>query len=98
MTPYPSVTDQNVTGMLQLFNYANSVTNSWLGTGLLFAVWVISFMTMKQFRAEKAMAASMFMTSVLGVIMRMLGWVTDKIVIICALGLAISVFWLFKRE
>ena len=98
MAPYPSVTDQNVTGMLQLFTYANNITNNWLGAGILLAVWVISFVAMKQFRVERAMAASTFMVSIIGILLRMLGFVTDKIVILSVLALAVSVFWLFKRE
>lgn len=70
---------QNVTGIGSLFVYSNYVTGGILGNVILGVIFLISFLTMKNYTSSKAIAASMFITTVFAVLFARIGMVHPAI-------------------
>lgn len=95
---YPNPSEQNITTLFDLVKYANNVTNNYLGIGIVILTFIISFISMKVWPTAKAFAASMFITAILTVFLRILGLVGDWIMIIVLLGLCGSIIALYLSE
>lgn len=84
-----------------LFTWANTTTSGGFGLGILVAFFMISLGTMLTFngRMKGAMSASVFMTTVLAIMLRGMDVVTnDYFVIIGIVMTALSVVWLYYGQ
>lgn len=98
---FPPPTNGSI-GFVNVMAYANSLTDIGFG-GVLGLVWLIVieaclFLMMKAFSYDRALSTSMFITSVIGVILRILGMVNDQILYICLIMLIIALFLLQKES
>ena len=97
MTKYPLPTNEsyaNVTGMYSLFEYIQKVSSGWFFLMILFALFIIVFISLKQYSNSKAFAGASFLCMILSIIMRTLGFISSTWMYLCILLVAISVVWL----
>jgi len=87
----------NETSWYGLFRYANTVTDNFFGMSFLFMVFIVSFIAMRRYPAKDSFATSSFITTVLGVLMKMMGLIADELVILFTIVTAASVLLLFKE-
>lgn len=83
----------NITGMGSLFQYVNTQTHSALGLVIILSILIISFLTMKSYPTSKALAASLFITSVFAIMLSRVGIVNPMVVIALILATAVVGVW-----
>lgn len=92
----------NATTLIQKIQYIDSLTDVGFGgiLGMVFLIIIFGalFLMQKAFAIEKAFAVSMFITSVLSIILAGFGFVADKIIYIGITALVVSLFMLIHRE
>lgn len=99
--PYPP---ENITGIVDLINYAadlvntNSPIGGIFGLGILITIAVVSFIISKSFSSEKAFAFSGFLTLLSAILMRFLGWISDGIMYAVVIAFTAIVIWLWSSR
>lgn len=92
----------NCTTIIQQIQYLDSLTDVGFGgvIGLLFLLVIggVLFLVQKAFAVEKAFAVSAFITAFMGILLAILGLVSNNILYIVLILLAISIFMLLKRS
>jgi hypothetical protein len=68
--------------MLDYVDGVNAASDSILAIFILFLIWVIAFIAMKQYDTKAVFLASSLLVSFVGVIFLALGWVTFAIIIV----------------
>ncbi len=97
MVKYPLPTNEsyaNVTGMYSLFEYIQKVSAGWFFIMILFAIFIIMFISLKQYSNSKAFAGASFLCMILGIIMRTLGFISSTWMYLFIILVAISAVWL----
>ena len=81
----------NVTGFSDLFVWANDTVNQTLGAGLLFAFFIILFSYLKgHSETKEAMATSLYITTILAILFRILAVINDYIMFIFIIATAVA--------
>lgn len=93
--PLPNTT---VTGLVGLLQYSNIVTNYYFGPGVVLAFFVVMFLAMKSFEAEKAFAGSSFLTFVFCFLFYLVDLTTVSHVFLTALAVMLSIIGLKMSE
>lgn len=88
----------NVTGIVDVFSYGNTVTGGLFGIALLLIVFVVSFVALKVYPTEKAMAASSFTTALTSYMLSAVSLVPNYAVLITTIMVIASVFLLWKGD
>jgi len=91
---------QNLTSFTKMFEYSNSVSNDWLGKGILIAVYVsilIYLFNNSRDQADRtsffsAMMAAGFVTMIIGIFFRLLEYVNDPVMYLCVFSFVAPVF------
>lgn len=94
MALFPNPPD-NMTTAVDLFSHANNLVNGFLGTGILIAVAVISFIGAKTASSEKAFAFSGFLTLLVAILLRFMEMISDAVMYIVVIAFAGIVIWLW---
>lgn len=89
--PYPS----NMTSVVGLMGFTNTLVNGNLGIGILLAVGVVSFLVSKAFSTEKALAFSMFLTLLSAILFRFMNLINDIVLYFVVIGFVGVVIWLY---
>ena len=87
MYPYPT----NTTKMADIALYVNSVTMGWFWPLILIALFVILLISFKQYPMERAFATSSFITTIIAIMMGIIGLVSFYVVVLCGVVTAIAV-------
>ena len=87
----------NITSPTDLFNYANIVTNNWFGLMLIISIFIILFISFKSYETEKAFSATTFISTIIALLLSLMGILSPEYVIIMIVLTAISVILLFFR-
>lgn len=94
---YPTLQMDNATSFNTMLQFGNSVVGGWLGLGLLFMVFGISFLgSPVGYGFDKRLLASLFVTTLLSVLFVAIGIVNYLVVPVLAV-LLVAV-WFFTRE
>lgn len=92
----------NVTGtgnILEFIQNVNNLTGQTFMLGMLFAGWVIMFVSMRSFGNRDALIASSFMIAILSIFFRALEFIsTTKTVIILIIFVVIFVVTMQRKE
>ena len=91
-------TPENVTDVISLFGYSNTLTSNVFSGIMLFVVWLVIFISLKQWQSESALTASTFITFILSVFMLAGGLVGDWVVIMTLIAMLASAFLSFFRR
>lgn len=84
----------NITSVVDIWTYANSVTGDLYGVALLLGVFLVAFAGSKQFQIEKSFTASLFATVLVGFLLSTAGVVSASVLILPLILLAFSVLLL----
>lgn len=84
--------------IIELFNYADTVTYGGAGIVLLIVIFAILFGMMSLFGADRAFAVSMLITAFCGILFRFLFMQNDTVVYICLILFIISLFILKENN
>jgi len=89
----------NGSDYVSLLSFVNETTGYWFGNLVLIAVFSLIFISMKtgfNYDPKSVLSASTFITTVLSIILRLMGLVPDATMYICILGAtlaAVSLIW-----
>jgi len=88
----------NITTMSGLIRHASYLTGEKLGISILGIIFIISFIGLKMYSAERAFATSLFITTTLGILLRFMGLINDTWMFISIIGAGLSLVWLLKKD
>lgn len=92
----------NATTLLQKLQYFDSLTDVGFGgvLGIVFSLIIFGslFLSMKAYAFEKALAVSMFISSILMVMFAGMGFISSKLIYLGVTMFIISLFLLLNRE
>jgi len=69
-----------------------------LGIGLLLVVGLVSFLTFKGFRYEKAMITSAMITWIISLLILKMGWINNTVFVICCIYVVVALYYLYKES
>lgn len=97
--PYDLTNITNTKNIVEFVKEVNILTNEWFMTGILFAGFVILFVSMQSNGKREALMVSSFIIAVLSIFFRMMDFVsTSKVVIIMVIFTIIFVGFLFTAR
>jgi ABC-type transporter Mla maintaining outer membrane lipid asymmetry permease subunit MlaE len=91
--------DPNITRPYELITYTNTVTGGMYGVVVVLAVFIVSFMALKNYKTSAALGASTFITTLLAIMLRLMGALSDTILFLCFFATLGSLCYLiFERK
>ena len=81
---------ENLSRIFEFIKWENEVTNFMLGNMIVFLVFVVFFISMKNFPTKSAFAASAFISMIIAIFLRVLGIVHPLVVLATVLATAIG--------
>ena len=92
-----TVSDSTLVGMLQKINSFTDVGQGGiLGIFILIVVGGVLYLMMKGYGNEKSLAVTMFVTSIIGLLLRLLGLISDYVFYICVILFVVGIVFLLK--
>lgn len=89
--------DSSLTGMFQKINSFTDVGQGGiLGIFILIVVGGVMFLMMKAYGSEKSLAVTMFVTSLIGLFLRILGLIGTYVFYICIILFVVGVIFMMK--
>jgi len=92
----------NLTTPLDSIGYINQLTDvgagPMLGTIIYFLITMALFMGMKSYTNERAAAVALFVSSIVGILLRIFGWINDSGVYLGLILLVFALFQLWKKN
>jgi hypothetical protein len=79
-------------GFADILTYMNTVTNNVFWTFALFIIFIILVLSMRN-SFERNIPAAMYITTLLGMLLRIINLISDYAIIVCVIGTGLSVFW-----
>jgi hypothetical protein len=83
----------NVTGIGSMFQYVNTSTHNMFGGLILLSILIISFLTMKNYPTSKALAASLFITTIFSIMLSRLSIISSLVVMGLIFATAVITIW-----
>ena len=90
----------NISSPASLIQWADTTVGNRLGIAILVAAFLIMFISMKGtgYSTKKIAAPTMFICTILSILMRGLGIMADKIVMVCIILTVLTTMWLFSSD
>jgi len=73
----------NITRPYELITYSNTVTDGMFGVIILLCLFIVIFMSLKTYKTSAAMGAACFITTLLAIMLRLMGALSDTILFVC---------------
>ena len=98
MPIYPS--PENVTGLLGLMQYANSVTDNYWGWLIILSTYlsVFLFLVLKKYPADESMMSAGFLTVFVAVLMNIAQLIDSNIMLLSFVGLVVPIIWMYWSD
>jgi len=86
---------ENLTGLADVFRYANSVSDGFFAPGILIGLWIIvfSFLKFKEMNASNCAVVASFITAFPALFLFLLELIDNWHFLIAVLVLALSLIW-----
>lgn len=82
-----------------LFSEALSLENGGIfGIGLILVTAMVSFLSFKGFRYEKAMVPSAFITWIVALFSLKAGWVNNTVFVLCCIYAVVAMYYLWDKN
>ena len=91
---YDLPTNETSEGILSLFQYVQTVSNGMFFILILFALFVITFIALKNYTSSRAFTGATFLNMILSVIMGTLGLIDTQWIYLSIVLVAIAAVWL----
>lgn len=90
----------NLTGLVDVFRYANTNTTGWFGILILLITFIIVFMSVKsRFTTSRTLSSASFITLIVAILLRVLTLIGNFPFIVCVMLVFISIIYLrFDQE
>jgi len=96
--PYNLTAIGESNNMVELFQATNAIASNAMGVLFMLALFVILFITFKQFETKKAFAGASFITSLAAIFLRILSLIPDAWMFGSFLISVIALVWLMWSE
>lgn len=97
--PYDLVNITSTDNILEFIQNVNAITNETFMLGMLFAGWVILFVSMRAYGNKDAILASSFVIAIMSIFFRALDFISNaKVVVIIIVFVAIFVITMWKKD
>ncbi len=94
-----SMNDTSLVGMLQKINsFTNVGQGGILGIFILLVIGGVMFMMMKAYGSEKSLAVTMFVVSIIGMLLRIIGLIGDYVFYICIILFVVGVIFMMRES
>lgn len=90
--------DNNITGIVELMQYANELVEGTFGVAFLIIIGFISFISTKRYGTEESFGYSTFITMISAILLRFLDMVNDYILLLVIALFIISVIGLMRKR
>ncbi len=94
MAYYTVPAENDTIGIFEFFNYVNNTGEGFFFPAIIFIVWIISFLGLKQYSASRAWTFASFFCGVLSILLAVLNLISAKIMYIFIVFFAIGLVWL----
>ena len=91
---YDLPTNESASGILNLFQYIQGISDGWFFVLILFAIFIIVFISLKNYTSSRAFAGAAFLNMILSVIMRTLGLISNQWMYLSIILVAVAAVWL----
>ena len=91
---YELPNNETASGILSLFQYTQGVSDGWFFVLILFAIFIIVFISLKDYASSRAFAGAAFLNLILSVIMRTLELISNQWMYLSIVLVAVSAVWL----
>jgi len=98
MVNYTLPIDANVTNIYELFGYVQTVSEGVFFPFILFAIFITTFISLKQYENSRAFAGAAFLNLVLSIILSVLNLLSSKFMYISIILVSISAIWLYLEN
>jgi len=95
--PFPMPSD-NMTSIFDLFSHANTLTDGFLGVGILIVVAVVAFITTKMFSTEKSFGFAGFLSILVAILLRFMDLINDTVLYITIIAFVGILVWLYTMR
>jgi hypothetical protein len=96
---YDEYTGGSISSALtQTFNYVNYLTGGLLGISILLIVGLVTFISTKNYSWDRSLAFSSFIMLIVGILLRFLSLISDKVLVFCAILTAVSLVLLIMER
>lgn len=87
----------NASQFYKLWDFANEATNNFFGIAILIMIFFVSFFSLKGYETPKAFAFASMITTIMAILLSVMGTVNGLAVLVCIVLTAFSVVYLFKQ-
>lgn len=91
---YDLPTNETSAGILNLFEYVNKVSDGMFFVLVMFAIFVIVFISLKDYTSSRAFTGAAFLNMILAIMMRTLGLIDNIWMYLSIVLVAIAAIWL----
>ena len=88
----------NISNLTDLVTYTSNATQGWFGSLIAFAIFCVTFFSLKQYQTSRAFAGASFITLITIIIFRIINLVGDLILITAIMLVIIAVIWLIVGD
>jgi hypothetical protein len=81
-----------------ILRYVNDVTQNWFGNLVIFAIFIIAFVCMKNYSTKKAFTAASFITTILASLFFFLGILNELVLFIFIFATAVGVISILRER
>ncbi|MBA7494362.1 hypothetical protein ES702_04937 [subsurface metagenome] len=97
--PYYNLTNvTNSSNVWELTDSVNAMSGGWLGIGILITLTIIIFISMKDYPMKEAFAATMFISTIAALLLRVIGIIGDFVMFIYVILTAIAIITLLFNK
>jgi len=76
----------------------NDLSGGFFGIALIVTIFVVSFLSLKNYSTERAFAGSMLITTILGILLRILEVIPDYMMTILIVGTGVSLIIIMFKD
>jgi len=91
---YTPPNGNETSGIFEFFKYTNDVSGGIMFPTILMVIWFILFISTKQFSSSRAWTYSSFITSIMAIILSVLGLIAPRWMYLTIFMTAIGMVWL----
>jgi len=94
MAYYPVAAGNDTSGIYEFFRFVNTTSDGLFFTVILFVVWIIGFLAIKQYSTPRAWTAASFLCAILSILLTVVDLVAPRFMYVFLILTAIGLVWL----
>ncbi len=94
MSYYTPATINDTKGIFEFFSFVNTTADGAFFVVILFVIWIIGFLAIKQYSTPKAWTFASFFCAILSILLAVLNLIAPKFMYIFLILLGIGLVWL----